>query len=154
MPPVWSFWLLVENYLVEELYVVSEAWWIRLLCTVIRRVYGQWSWVDNQAQEACQAQQLETEWQLLTSDFSERVNTRLMLFNIFINAFNGGTECDLKHDDTQLGGANDILEDRATVQRDLERKATGLAESSAMANAMCCSWNPTTLEAGQMDLTD
>ena len=51
----------------------------------------------------------------------------LILFNTFIDALDGGTECALKHDDTQLGGANDVLEDRTTIQRGLDRVGVGLA---------------------------
>lgn len=51
----------------------------------------------------------------------------LILFNTFIDALDGGTDCALKHDDTQLGGASAILEDRTTIQRGLDRVGTGLA---------------------------
>lgn len=65
----------------------------------------------------------------------------------FTDDLDDGTECALKHDNTQLGGANDMLEDRTTVQRDLDRmgiRLAGTLRSSIRANAKPCSCNPTT----------
>lgn len=65
----------------------------------------------------------------------------------FIDALDDATECALKHNDTQLGGANYMLEDRTTVQRDLDRmgiRLAGTLRSSISANAKTCSCNPTT----------
>jgi len=69
----------------------------------------------------------------------------LILFKTFIDALDDGTDCALKHDDTQLGGANDMLEDRPTIQRDLDRVGSGLAgtaESSTKSNSKSCSLEP------------
>ena len=52
----------------------------------------------------------------------------LILFYTFIDALDDGTECALERDDTQLGGANDMLEDRTIIQRDLDRRELGWQE--------------------------
>lgn len=71
----------------------------------------------------------------------------LTLFKTFTDALDDGTGCALKHNDTELGGADDMLENSTTIQRDLERMGIGLSGtlgSSTKANAKSCSWNPNT----------
>ena len=62
-------------------------------------------------------------WRLETSGIHQEPTLALMLFTIFINDPDGGTECTLSKfaDDTKLSGADDTTEGMDTIQKDLDK---------------------------------
>lgn len=64
-----------------------------------------------------------SDWWPVTTGVPQGSVLRTMLFNVFVNDQDTGIKCTLSKFavDTELGEAVDSLEDRETLQRDLER---------------------------------